>query len=72
MNYWVCSETFVGSTGILPASAGMLPAVCFTHSHATVRNSFPELIQTIRQNAGQGGQHARAPLRDPTIQQFTM
>jgi len=30
MTCWASSETFVGSAGILPAAAGMLPAV-FSH-----------------------------------------
>lgn len=57
MEYWGNSEAFVGSAGILPAAAGMLPvaiASCFHVARSVALNA-------VRQNAGQSGQHARAP-----------
>ena len=69
MEYWGNSEAFVGSAGILPAAAGILPVAFFSRGAVTVRNSFSGLIQAVRQNAGHSGQHARTPLHDS---RFTM
>jgi hypothetical protein len=69
MKYWGNSEAFVVSAGILPVAVGMLPVAFSTRRGAPVCNSFSGLIQAIRQNAGQSGQHARAPHHDP---RFTM
>jgi hypothetical protein len=66
MTCWASSETFVGSAGILPAAAGGL----FFMSRRCNPDSFSALPQTVRQNAGHGGQHARAPLYLLTIQRF--
>jgi hypothetical protein len=63
MEYWSKGEAFVGSAGILPAAAGILPGAFFSRRGTTVRNSFSAQTQTVRQNAGQSGQHARAPLQ---------
>jgi hypothetical protein len=69
MEYWGKGEAFVGSAGILPAAAGMLPEAFFSRRGITVRNSFPARTQAVRQDAGQSGQHARAPLQHS---RFTM
>jgi hypothetical protein len=69
MECWGKGEAFVGSTGILPAAAGMLPGAFFSLRGTTVRNSFSARTQAGRQNAGQNGQHARAPLQHS---RFTM
>jgi hypothetical protein len=69
MEYWGKGEAFLGSAGILPAAAGMLPRAFFSRRGATVRNSFSGRSQAVRQNAGQDGQHARVPLHDS---RFTM
>jgi hypothetical protein len=71
MKYWGKGDAFVGSAGILPAAAGMLPGAFFSRRGATVHNSFSGRTQTVRQNAGQSGQHARSPstftIHDVTI-----
>jgi hypothetical protein len=67
MKYWDKVEAFVGSAGILPAAAGMLPGAFFSRRGATIRNPFSGRTQAVRQNAGQSGQHARAPLQRLTI-----
>jgi hypothetical protein len=46
-----------GSAGILPAAVGMLPAG--RTLDAEVERDV--VSNAVRQNAGQGGQHARAP-----------
>src|SRR4029077_12055723 len=69
MEYWGKGEAFVGSAGILPAAAGMLPGAFFSRRGTTVRNSFSARTQAVRQNAGQSGQHARAPVQHS---RFTM
>jgi hypothetical protein len=69
MEYWGKSEAFMGSAGILPAAAGMLPGALFSRRGAAILNSFLARTQAVRQNAGQSGQHARAPLQ---YSRFTM
>ena len=63
MTYWANSETFVGSAGILPAATDMLPVAFSSRRGPLVRNWLSRLIQGVRQNAGQSGQDARAPLQ---------
>lgn len=69
MEYWDKGEAFMGSAGILPAVTGMLPVASFSRRGAAIRSYWPAQTSVVRQNAGQGGQHARAPLRsnDSTI-----
>ncbi len=69
MEYWYNGEALVGSAGILPAAAGMLPAAFCRRRSAPVRDSFSEPIQAVWQDARHGGQHARAPFHDS---RFTM
>jgi hypothetical protein len=72
MEDWGEGEAFMGSAGILPAATSMLPVAFFSQRGAAIRNSFSARTSAVRQNAGQGGQHARAPLRDPTIHNVTI
>lgn len=54
---------FRGSAGILPAAAGMLPAALALDATCWRMNQPPRplRLEAARQNAGQSGQHARAP-----------
>jgi hypothetical protein len=72
MEYYGKGEAFMGGAGILPAATGMLPVASFSRHGAAIRNSFSARSSAVRQNAGQGGQHARAPLRDRTIHNLTI
>jgi hypothetical protein len=67
MEYWSRGTDILGTAGILPAAAGMLPGAFFSRRGATVRNLFSGPTQAVRQNAGQSGQHTRAPLRALTL-----
>jgi hypothetical protein len=69
MEYLGKGEAFMGSAGILPAAAGMLPGASSSRHGTAIRNSFSARTQAVRQNAGQSGQHARAPLQ---YSRFTM
>lgn len=63
MEDWDKGEEFMGSAGILPAATGMLPVASFSRRGAAIRNYFPARTSAVRQNAGQSGQHARAPFQ---------
>jgi hypothetical protein len=61
-----------GSAGILPVTAGMLPAALTESGVGAFRQRKAtrtiKLVETVRQDAGQSGQHARAPqsaIRNP-------
>lgn len=63
MKYWGDYKVFGGSAGILPAAAGNLP-VASSRRGPLARNLFLPLVQAVRQDAGQSGQHARARHHD--------
>ncbi|PYI95575.1 MAG: hypothetical protein DME98_15925 [Verrucomicrobia bacterium] len=61
-----------GSAGILPVTAGMLPATLTKSGVGAFRQRKAtrtiKLVETVRQHAGQSGQHGGAPhsaLRTP-------
>jgi hypothetical protein len=64
--------TLTGSAGILPVTAGMLPAALAERGAGTFRQRKAtrtiKLVETVRRHAGQSGQHPRAPqsaIRNP-------
>jgi len=66
MEYWANGEAFRGSAGILPAAIGSLRLL----SHVPALQfaiPFQREVQLSGRMPAQGGQHARAPLRDLTI-----
>jgi hypothetical protein len=61
MKCWSSGSSFVGSAGILPVRAGILPAIFCQGGKPLEFVNFAMITQTVRQNAGRCGQHARAP-----------
>jgi hypothetical protein len=61
MTCWASSETFVGSAGILPAAAGMLPAVFFSCRGAAIPIRFQPYLRLSGRMPGMAGNMPALP-----------